>query len=144
MNSDRQSMESALKTVCLPFLREIGFKGSFPNLYRDTDGFVSLINFQFSSAGGSFCVNISFADKLRTNIYFNKEAVPKDLRVSFATEQARLGAKDLFGDHWFSFGPTSGAEFRGNPQNPAAIAAQINQLVIDAAQPWWLKHAGES
>ena len=69
MSTDRSTMEKVLKEHCVPLLKEHGFKGGFPNLYRDTEGFVSLINFQFYSSGGSFCVNLSFADKQRENIY---------------------------------------------------------------------------
>jgi len=47
MNVDRKQMESELKKHCVPFLKERGFKGSFQNMYREIDGFVSLVNFQF-------------------------------------------------------------------------------------------------
>lgn len=144
MNTDRATMEMALKEQCVPVLRGYGFKGSFPNLYRDVGGFVSLINFQFFSSGGSFCINISFADKQRGNIYFRKETEPKDLKVSQATIRARLGAPNLVGDHWFSFGKTSYGEFRGEPQNPADIANEINRLILEEALPWWAKHAEEN
>ena len=144
MNADRPTMEKALKEHCIPFLKQRGFKGSFPDLYRDIDGFVSLINFQFFSSGGSFCINISFADKKRENIYFRKETEPKKLRVSQARTHARLGAANLVGDHWFCFGKTNYGEYRGTPQNPPDIAVEINQLVEQIAIPWWEKHAAES
>lgn len=137
-------MEKVLKEKCIPVLRDHGFKGCFPDLYRDIDGFVSLINFQFFSSGGSFCVNISYADKNRENIFFQKETEPKRLRVSQARERARLGAPNLVGDHWFSFGKTSYGEFRGEPQNPFEIASEITSLIKSAALPWWAKHAAES
>ena len=69
---ERKQMEIELKKHCIPILRELGFKGSFPDLYRDENDFVSLINFQFYSSGGSFCINISYADAARDNIYFQK------------------------------------------------------------------------
>lgn len=50
----RADMDNALKQGCVPLLRELGFKGSLPNLYRNVEGFVSLVNFQFFSSGGSF------------------------------------------------------------------------------------------
>jgi len=31
-------IETELKKHCVPLLREKGFKGSFPDLYRDIDG----------------------------------------------------------------------------------------------------------
>ncbi|MEW5823480.1 MAG: DUF4304 domain-containing protein [Pseudomonadota bacterium] len=141
MNADRPAMEKVLKEECIPFLREHGFKGSFPDLYRDIDGFVSLINFQFYSAGGSFCVNISFADRQRENIFFKKETEPKKLKVSQAKKHARLGAQNLVGDHWFSFGKTSYGEYRGTPQSPSEIASEVNNLISEVALPWWAQHA---
>lgn len=66
---DRQTIEEALRSKCVPTLRHAGFKGAFPNFYRDTEGFVALVSFQFFSSGGSFCVNLSFADPERRNIY---------------------------------------------------------------------------
>ena len=113
MNTNRADMESELKKHCVSLLREQGFKGSFPDLYRDIDGFVSLINFQFFSSGGSFCVNISYADKDRENVNFRKETEPKKLKVSQTNIRARLGAPNLIGDKWFSFGKTSYGEFAG-------------------------------
>jgi hypothetical protein len=56
MNTERAEMEEQLKKHCVAFLRTRGFKGRFPDLYRDIYGFVSLINFQFFRSGGSFCV----------------------------------------------------------------------------------------
>ena len=98
MDTKRTEMEDELKRQCIFLLREHGFKGSFPNLYFDDGNFISLINFQFFSSGGSFCVNISYADKDRDNIYFKKETPPKDLKVSQARTQVRLGAENLSGD----------------------------------------------
>lgn len=144
MNTDRVTMERVLKEQCVPVLRAHSFKGSFPDLYRDIGGFVSLINFQFFSSGGSFCINLSFADKQRDNIYFRKETQPKHLKVSQATIRARLGAPNLVGDRWFSFGKTSYGEFRGEPQNPSDIANEIIRLISEEALPWWEKHAAES
>lgn len=144
MNTERADMEQALKAQCVPVLRQHGFKGTFPDLYRDAGGFVSLINFQFFSGGGSFCINISYADKNRKNIYFRNETETKKLKVSQATEQARLGAENLVGDRWFSFGKTSYGEFRGTPRPPAALVDEINKLIREVALPWWEARAREN
>lgn len=92
MSADRKTMETALKTSCIPSLRKLGFKGSFPNLCRETDGFVSLLNFQFYSAGGSFCVNLGYADPQRKNVYFNPDTDAGKLKVSQTKDTVRLGA----------------------------------------------------
>jgi hypothetical protein len=134
---DRQTIEAQLKMHCVPRLREHGFKGSFPHLYRETDGFVSLISFQFYSAGGSFCVNLSYAESDRQNVYFRKETEVNQLRVSQTREFARLGSENLRGDNWFSFGKTSYGESRGQPIPPGQLTDRINELIETQAVPWW-------
>ena len=44
----RESMEKAIKEYVIPFLREQGFKGSFPNFRRERNINLNLITFQFS------------------------------------------------------------------------------------------------
>lgn len=119
----------------MPVLRRAGFKGSFPDFYRDTDGFVALINFQFFSSGGSFCVNLSYADPDRNNIYFRPETPVRNLKASQGREHKRLGAAQ--GDKWYSFGRTSYGEFRGEPVDPAALVGTINGLLESEAEAWW-------
>ena len=55
-------MTRALKDHCVPKLRAMGFKGSYPHFHRAENGEVSLVNFQFSSGGSQFCVNLAFVD----------------------------------------------------------------------------------
>jgi hypothetical protein len=131
----RQEILLVLKEKCIPLLREIGFKGSFPNLYRERDGFISLINFQFFSSGGSFCVNLSYAGPNRENVYFRPDTELKKLTVSQTIDRIRLGAED--GDRWFSFGKTSYGEFRGKPQALSNIISTANDLIRTQAEPWW-------
>ncbi len=130
-------METELKKHCVPVLRDNGFKGSFPNMYRDNEGFVSLINFQFFSSGGSFCINLSYAGPNRENVYFKKDADIIKLKVSQTTEQVRLGSNNLKGDMWFSFGKTSYDEYRGEPIPVNELAQSINNLIREQAEPWW-------
>lgn len=137
MDVDRKHMESELKKHCARFLKERGFKGSFPNMYRETEGFVSLINFQFFSSGGSFCINLSFVDPNRENVWFEKETEVKKLKVSQTRDQVRLGSENLKGDNWFSFGKTSYGEYRGTPIPPEELTERINKLIETQAEPWW-------
>jgi hypothetical protein len=137
---DRAAMESALKEQCVPVLRAIGFRGSFPDFYRDTEGFVALVNFQFYSAGGSFCVNLSYAEPNRSNIFFRPESAPRELKVSQARERRRLGA--VQGDRWYSFGATSYGKLRGEPIDPATLVKIVNGLLESEAEAWWQSKRG--
>jgi hypothetical protein len=136
---DRAVIERAIKEQCVPELRRVGFKGSFPDFYRDTEGFVALVNFQFYSSGGSFCVNLSYADPNRSNIYFRPETPVRNLTVSQGRDRRRLGA--VQGDRWFSFGRTSMGEFRGEPIRPEELTKLVNSLWPEA-EGWWQSKRG--
>ena len=133
---DRKAMERALKDGCVPELRRAGFRGEFPNFYRESEGFIALVNFQFYSAGGSFCVNLSFADPERTNIFFRPETQPSKLKVSQANERIRLGSR-VEGDNWYSFGKTTYGELRGQPIPVTDVLSNINELMASQAEDWW-------
>jgi hypothetical protein len=137
MDASKEAMLKAIKEKCVPALRKQGFKGSFPNFYRDQNDFVSLVNFQFFSSGGSFCVNLGFADPRRENISFqpHKNITVNKLRVNSTRDQRRLGAQA--GDRWFSFGRTNYGELRGETKPVNEITSTCSQLFLDDAEPWW-------
>ena len=132
---DRQTIERALRNGCVPELRRLGFKGSFPDFYRESGGFISLINFQFYSAGGSFCINLSFTDSERNNVEFRPNTETPKLRVSQMKYRYRLGGGGQ--DNWFSFGKTSYGEYRGTPITPDELVSTINDLFATEAERWW-------
>jgi len=135
--ADKEQLIIALKADCIPILRKAGFKGSFPDFYRASGDFVSLVNFQFFSSGGSFCVNLSYADPARENVYFRPETEPKKLKVSQTNERRRLGATTENSDRWFSFGRTSYGEFRGEPIPLERLTSALNELFESDAEGWW-------
>lgn len=135
--TDHTTMVNVLKNSCVPVLREAGFKGSFPDFYRETQGFVAVINFQFFSSGGSFCINLSYADPGRANIYFQPETEVPKLRVSQTRDRTRLGAPAQGGDRWYSFGRTTYGEFRGEPIEVHELVDTINTLFRSEAEAWW-------
>lgn len=135
-NADRKSMEAALKSRCIPTLRDQGLKGTFPNFYRERENFVALVNFQFFSSGGSFCVNLGYADPERKNVSFKPDTVTPALRVSATRERFRLGSGGI-GDNWFSFGKTSYGELRERTQDVNEIADLCAKLFATEAESWW-------
>jgi Domain of unknown function (DUF4304) len=142
MSAERAEMMEMLKATCIPVMRALGFKGSFPCLYRDRDEFVALVEFQFHSAGGSFCVNLGYADPDRRNVYFKPETQPKALKISQTSNSVRLGAIGG-GDHWFCFGQTSYGDFRGTPRPAEEIAATCSALFVSEAEAWWTSKGAE-
>lgn len=133
---DRETMIAALKTSCVPTLRQMGFKGSFPNFYRESNGFVALLNVQFYRTGGSFCVNLSFADRDRKNLAQFADIPVNQLRISQTRDRRRLGSPEG-GDHWFSYGATQYGTFIWPPEPIEVIIQACNRLLISDAEPWW-------
>ena len=55
----REKMDEAIKEIVIPFLREKGFKGSYPHFRREQGDKLNLLTFQFSLSGPKFVVEIS-------------------------------------------------------------------------------------
>lgn len=134
MTDTRQAMNVSLKNIVVPVLRRLGFKGSFPHFYRESDGHVDLLAFQFRLDGGSFVVELSYAEPDRQNVYFDKEAQVSKLRVSQTSNRSRLGAERPGSDNWFSFEPSG--LFRRQP-NYDQISAEVAGLIDQQAETWW-------
>jgi len=130
----RDQVNHALKKTVVPVLREFGFKGSFPHFYRVRNGHIDLACFQFSSAGGSFVVEISFADSNRDNVYFQKDTLPKKLRVSQTTVRRRLGTDTNKSDFWFAF---EGSCPFGITDSPQKLANKVVEYLRLQAEEWW-------
>ncbi|MGY8643866.1 MAG: DUF4304 domain-containing protein [Verrucomicrobiales bacterium] len=47
----RPEADEALKSIVVPDLRTRGFKGSYPNFFRERDGHIDLLGFQFNKYG---------------------------------------------------------------------------------------------
>ena len=133
--SSRDEMYDELKRDVIPALREIGFKGSMPHFHRISDhDHVNLVTFQFASGGGSFVVEIGFADQERENVYFGKNTPAKKLKVSQTTVRRRLGADDDSSDYWFAY---EGARPFGMTGEPRTLAETVRNLLHSQAIPWW-------
>lgn len=146
-------MSSALKKHCVPTLREMGFKGSFPNFYRDADGFVSLANFQFNTLGEKFCINLGFVDPERRNVVSHCKCFePNKLRVSMTgslyenenhlSGRWRVGQQPigdgLFSDSWFFFAPGQyGGDREEQAVDPRQLARHCAGLLTQEAEEWW-------
>lgn len=151
-------MTKSLKTICVPLLRTMGFKGSSPNFYRDDNGFVCLVNFQFSTAGEKFCINLGFADPERRNVASHcRDVDARELRVSmtggliegdnYLSGRWRVGSQPLGGglysDFWFSFAPGQhGANRSVEAGEPDGLAKLCATLIDQEAETWWKGRPG--
>ena len=133
--TSRDEMLAEIKREVIPTLRDLGFKGSIPHLYRvDDDGHVDLVTLQFASGGGSFVIEIGFADPERENVYIYKDTPPKKLRISQTTVRRRLGAEDEASDYWLAYDGERPFGMTGTPQ---LLAATARNLIQSQAVPWW-------
>ena len=143
MNERRRAIDASLKTVTVPFLRQSGFKGSFPHFYREIDGHVDLLMFQYRLDGSSFVVEISYADPDRKNIYFRPETPTPKLQVSAATKRYRLGSanKQRADGEWLALdhGPLT-----RQSQHVKKLALKVNGLIMEEAEPWWQTKRGST
>jgi hypothetical protein len=130
----RDEMLAELKRTVVPVLRELGFRGSMPHLHRvGDDGHVDLLTVQFSGGGGSFVVELGFADAERQNVYVGKDTPAPRLRVSQTLGRRRLGAVDGSSDFWFVYE----GERPGMSGDPSTLAETVGELINSQAVPWW-------
>ncbi len=56
---DADKMHKALKQIVVPYLRQQGFKGTFPHFRRLTETKIDLLSFQFRIQGGGFFIDLA-------------------------------------------------------------------------------------
>lgn len=136
MNERRREMQSVLKTITIPLLRQMGFKGSFPHFYRPVGDHVDLLMFQFRMDGSSFIVEISYADPKRANVYFRPDTPVARLQVPSTTKRYRLGkSQEEGGDGtWF---PLEHGPMATQSRHFNKIALKVNDLLVGEATSWW-------
>jgi hypothetical protein len=135
MNERRRDIDTQLKKLTVPLLRQQGFKGSYPRFYRDIDGHVDLLMFQFRSDGSSFIVEISYADPDRRNVYFRPETPVNRLQVPATSKRHRLGGPTREVDaEWLKLdhGP-----WTTQARHFSKLALRVNDLLLTEAEPWW-------
>ena len=131
MTPTREQIDAELKRVLVPEFRRLGFRGSFPNFYRDRAGHIDLATVQFSSGGGKFVVELAYADNSRKNVYIYKDTPAAKLRVAQTTNRLRLGAEAPAKDHWFEC-TDAGSEL-------TALSSQASRLLGTQGANWWLQ-----
>ena len=127
----RHKMDSALKEITVPFLREQGFKGSYPHFRREKDGNLNLLTFQFSLYGSKFVVEISNCPLDGFTTSWGKYLKPSECRVSYMGHRSRIGSEKNNTDYWYDF--TKEPLF-GNIYNKRAKEIISNWV---EAENWW-------
>ncbi len=132
-------MDRALRAAVRARLRPAGFTGSLPHLRRITEEQICLLSVQFSSAGGSFAVEVGECppEGLETHRGFfgPAEVTSYDLPL-MRPRVGSVGFPD--GDHWFVFGTPSWEPDEARPSaHYDAVAAEALAAVERQAEPFW-------
>ena len=129
MQPGRAEMDEALKRKVVPYLREIGFKGTMPSFRRLRDGVLDLLAVQHSQWGAKFCIEIARVG--REGVQLADRHIPADKARTFHTRhRRRLGARPPVSDHWFDY-----------EQAPAEAVAEHVLAELRDPQQWELLDA---
>lgn len=139
----RKAMDAALKSVVVPVLREIGFRGSFPHFRRIRDAQIDLLGFQYNKYGGSFVVEVAKWPAQGFESGWKTSVAPEKATVIDTRTRLRLGSawpSKGASDHWFEFGPRnleSTPDSLELPRHYAAIAHQVVERIKEQGERWW-------
>jgi hypothetical protein len=101
--NNRVNMIKALKKGVIPYLREYGFKGSFPHFRRRNEENIDLITFQFNRYGGSFVVELTTCPKEGVTMSWGEEVPPNKVTAHDVNDRYRLKEdKDEY-ETWFDY-----------------------------------------
>lgn len=126
-------MNKAIKSVVVPHLRAIGFKGSFPHFYRVNIDYIDLITFQFNLNGGRFVVEMSYVDPDKNNVFIDKDVPTSKFRVSQTSKRLCLGSSSDETDNWFVF-ERKNIFFKPDCEK---IAQKIVELMKSQGESWF-------
>jgi len=100
----RKKLDTALKKILIPFLREKGFKGSVPHFRRFQNDRINLLTFQHSLYDTKFVIEIANCPIEGTRMHWGEEIQPNKCTAHHMTDRLRLGSIKNKRDYWFDFG----------------------------------------
>lgn len=133
MTTSREAMQAALKSIVVPRLRTIAFKGSFPHFRRVVGDHIDLLTFQFDRNGGGFVIEISFCPTDGIATPWGEAIAPQ-----------RVTAWDVHPDKRYRIQPSKGAGtdswFRFEDGGYESCANQVLEY-LPFAESWWSRNA---
>jgi hypothetical protein len=133
----RLLMDLAIKEITVPFLREQGFKGSFPHFRRFKSDRINLLTYQFNLNSSKFVVEISNCSPKGIVTPWGSEISPSKCNAHNMYRRLRVGSVKNKGDYWFDFSEES---FLSNIYKKRA--KEIIAL-WDEAEKWWIEDPHE-
>jgi len=136
MTVSREDMIKSLKARAVPVLRDLGFRGSFPHFYRDRDGHVDLVSFQFGTSGGRFVAELAFVSPDRKELTVSHlDTPPSKLRAYFTFRRLRVGGK-MSGNCWYVYADPM-VEYGETCHTPDLLAMQVSTALRIEGVNWW-------
>ncbi|MFJ7666866.1 DUF4304 domain-containing protein [Lysinibacillus sp. NPDC097195] len=93
LSNSRLLMIKALKKRVVPYLREHGFKGTFPHFRRQNEENTDLVTFQFNRYGG-FLVELSNCGKYGVTMSWGEEVPPNKVTAHDTNLNDRFRLKE--------------------------------------------------
>jgi Domain of unknown function (DUF4304) len=140
MHPAREMMQLAIKSIVIPELRALRFKGSMPHFRRLVDERADLLTFQFNLSGGSFVVELAICTPEHIAKHWRADLELKNVTAHDMNNRRRLGSSMQGGDHWFVYGKKN---YEPNHEQvlPAAEYEQVARDVVtqiqSQAESWW-------
>ena len=133
MSAERDRMIEVLKSVVVPFLKERGFKGSFPHFRRPAGNAIQLLTFQFDKWGGGFVVELAKCSPEGVTTSWGKFIPPNKVTAHDVNGRLRLGARSPGEDHWFRYDTVGSVD----PYQDAA--SEVLRQFEHQAEAYWIE-----
>jgi len=128
----RKNMDTAIKDIIIPVLRQQGFKGSFPHFRRMNETNIDLLTFQFNRWGGSFVVELTICPVEGITMHWGEVIKPNKVTAHHINKRVRLGAKSEDEEGiWFTF------EEAKSKEDFEQIALNVLSL-LHTSDPFWI------
>lgn len=126
--SSQSSLETAVRTVLAPILREDGFSGSGSTFRRVNAGWVQVINVQGARQGGSFAINLAI-HPLAVPDLLNQTPAPKKITQELCEFRRRLSETDA--DQWWIYDMTE-ASMASAMASAATLYKNVGRRLFDS------------
>ncbi len=127
----RLNMNNSLKKIVVPYLREHGFKGTFPHFRRKNEDNIDLITFQFNRYGGSFVVELATCPREGVTMSWGEEVPPNKVTAHDVDDRYRL-TEDIkeSSETWFNY------ENAKNEEDFDLVASRVLSLLHVSDRNW--------
>jgi hypothetical protein len=126
--SSQPRLETALRTVLAPILREDGFSGSGSTFRRVAAGRVQIINVQGARHGGSFAINLAIHPLAVPDL---RDETPDPKKITQELCEFRRRLSETGADQWWKYEPTE-TGMASAMEDAAAVYKNVGRKIFDS------------